>query len=87
MVQHPEESKFRLRDAFLLCLLLFVLYNLNFRLVRIDDSVPSRLLPFSLLLNHTFYLDGSTLIWRRPTARMGPTLCRNHKATGCQPIL
>ena len=58
MVQHPEESKSRLRDAFLLCLLLFVLYNLNFRLVRIDDSVPSRLLPFSLLLNHSFYLDG-----------------------------
>jgi len=47
MVQHPEESKSRLRDAFLLCLLLFVLYNLNFRLVRVDDSVPSRLLPFS----------------------------------------
>ena len=58
MVQHPEDSRSRFHDAFLLCLLLFVLYNLNFRLVRIDDSVPSRLLPFSLLLNHSFYLDG-----------------------------
>jgi hypothetical protein len=58
MVQHPEESKFRRRDALLLCLLLFVLYNLNLRLVRIDDSVPSRLLPFSLLLDHSFSLDG-----------------------------
>ena len=58
MAQPPEESQFRRRDAFLLCLLCFVLYNLNFRLVRIDDSVPSRLLPFTLLLNHSFSLDG-----------------------------
>ena len=41
----------------LLLLALFVIYNINFRLVRIDDSVPARLLPFSLLINHSVYLD------------------------------
>lgn len=37
--------------------LVFVVYNANFRLVRIDDSVPARLLPFNLALHGTFYLE------------------------------
>jgi hypothetical protein len=39
-------------------------------LVRIDDSVPARLTPFSLLLNRTLYLDG----WVEPyfAAARGP---------------
>jgi hypothetical protein len=41
----------------LLLLLLFVIYNSNFRPIRTDDSFPARLLPFSLLLDHSLYLD------------------------------
>lgn len=52
-----EAAKFRGLPILLLLFLLFVIYNINFRLVRIDDSVPARLLPFSLLINHSIYLD------------------------------
>jgi hypothetical protein len=45
-------------SAFVLFLLLFVVYNLNFRDIRFDDTAPARVLPFCLLLNHTLYLDG-----------------------------
>ncbi len=40
-----------------LLLLLFVIYNSNFRTIHTDDSFPTRYLPFSLLLNHNLYLD------------------------------
>jgi hypothetical protein len=40
-----------------LLLLLFLIYNSNFRTIGWDDSFPARFLPFSLLLDHTFYLD------------------------------
>jgi hypothetical protein len=40
-----------------LLLLLFVTYNLNFRTIRWDDTYPTRFLPFSLLLDHSLYLD------------------------------
>jgi len=37
--------------------LLLVLYNLNFRTIHINDSLPARYLPFSLLLHRSLYLD------------------------------
>jgi hypothetical protein len=40
-----------------LLLLLLVIYNSNFRTIRSDDSLPARFLPFSLLLDHSLYLD------------------------------
>src|SRR6516164_9777315 len=40
-----------------LLLLLFVLYNLNLRTIGWDDTYPTRFLPFSLLLDHSLYLD------------------------------
>jgi hypothetical protein len=55
--EKPQESGSKLRDALLLLLLLFVVYNANLRLIRIEDSIPNRLLPFSLLLDRSFYLD------------------------------
>ncbi len=45
------------RHVLLLGLLLFLVYNSNLRTIHIDDSVPARLLPFSLLIDHSFYLD------------------------------
>jgi hypothetical protein len=42
--------------AFLL-LLLLVIYNSNFRTTGWDDTFPARFLPFSLLLDHSLYLD------------------------------
>ena len=41
----------------LLLLLLFVIYNSNFRTIRWDDTLPARCLPFSILLDHSFSLD------------------------------
>jgi hypothetical protein len=35
----------------------FLIYNSNLRLIRIDDIVPVRLLPFSILLHGNLYLD------------------------------
>lgn len=43
--------------AGLLLLLLFLVYNSNFRAIRWDDSFPARFLPFSILLDHNLYLD------------------------------
>lgn len=43
--------------AVALGVLLFVIYNANQRVIHIDDSVPARLLPFSLLVDHSLYLD------------------------------
>jgi hypothetical protein len=40
-----------------LLLLLFVIYNLNLRNIGWDDTYPTRFLPFSLLLDHSVYLD------------------------------
>jgi hypothetical protein len=57
MAQESPQSGSRWRDFVLLVFLAFVVYNANFRLVRIDDSVPARLLPFNLALHATFYLE------------------------------
>jgi hypothetical protein len=62
VLHNSEDSRSRWRDAFFLLLLLFVVYNANLRLIRIDDSLPSRLLPFSLLIDHSFALDN----WVKP---------------------
>ena len=40
-----------------LLLFLFVIYNLNLRKIGWDDTYPTRFLPFSLLLDHSVYLD------------------------------
>jgi hypothetical protein len=40
-----------------LLLLLFLIYNSNFRTIGWDDSFAARFLPFSLLLDHSLYLD------------------------------
>jgi hypothetical protein len=55
--QKAQHSGSTLRDAFFLLLLLFAVYNANLRLIHIEDSIPNRLLPFSLLLDRSFYLD------------------------------
>jgi len=51
-----------------LLLLLFVIYNSNFRTIRWNDTLPARLLPFSLLLDHSLYLDQ----WVRPLLARRP---------------
>lgn len=38
-------------------MLLFIMYNLNFRLIPSGDTIPASLLPFSILDNHNLYLD------------------------------
>src|SRR6516165_9920820 len=50
----------RRRDAITfgcLLLFLFIVYNLNLRTIGWDDTYPTRFLPFSLLLDHSVYLD------------------------------
>ena len=46
----------------LVCLLLFVIYNSNPHFLTSADTLPARLLPFSLLLNGNLYLDE----WMQP---------------------
>ena len=46
----------------LLCASLFLLYNSNLHKLATDDTLPARLLPFSLLLDGSLYLDG----WVQP---------------------
>jgi hypothetical protein len=60
----PGARQSRPVSPWLVFLLLFVIYNINFRCVRFADSVPSRVLPFSLLLDHSLYLDH----WAEPYA-------------------
>jgi hypothetical protein len=50
-----------------LLLVLLVIYNSNFRTIGTDDSFPARFLPFSLLLDHSFYLDQ----WILPRIKSG----------------
>ena len=40
-----------------LCGFLFLLYNSNLRKLSTGDTIPTRLLPFSLLVDGSFYLD------------------------------
>lgn len=52
-VNHPSS----LRTAILAALLSFVVYNANARLISTGDSIPARLIPFSILLDGTVTLD------------------------------
>jgi hypothetical protein len=53
----PAAAKPRGVSPLLLFVLLFVIYNVNFRNIRFGDTAPARVLPFSILLDHTLYLD------------------------------
>ena len=57
MAPGSPQSGSRWRGFVLLVFLAFVVYNGNFRLIRFDDSIPARLLPFNLVLHGTFYLE------------------------------
>ena len=39
---------------FLLC---FIIFNMNFKVIGLGDTVYATLLPFNILDNHTFYMD------------------------------
>lgn len=71
MAQGSPQSGSGWRGFLLLVFLAFVVYSANFRLIRSDDSVPARLLPFNLVLHRTFYLEP----WINPYLSMvhGPT--------------
>ena len=61
-VDNPRNlpSAQRRRDSITFgCLLfvLFVIYNANFRTIGWDDTYPTRFMPFSLLIDHSLYLD------------------------------
>lgn len=56
-VWQTGEGKAHGPSAFLLCVLVFLIYNANLRLIHTGDSIPARLLPFSLLLHGNLYLD------------------------------
>ena len=53
----PKTVQSRPVSRWLLFLLLFVIYNANLRCVRFGDTEATRVLPFSLLLDHSLYLD------------------------------
>lgn len=60
MATVPQESHRtppRPSSVFLLCLLLFLLYLSNLRALLPGDTIPTRFVPFSLLLDGSFYLD------------------------------
>lgn len=61
----PARAPGAASTATLLCLLLLVIYNANFRLGPSGDTLPARFLPFSLVCDHTLYLDD----WVRPYLR------------------
>ncbi len=56
-VQNSNGVRTRPSSVLLVCFLLLIVYNSNLRTIRHDDSVPARLLPFSMLLDSSFYLD------------------------------
>jgi predicted dehydrogenase len=57
MVQKTNGGWSRPRNFLVLTVLVFVIYNSNFRWLLSRDSIPARVLPFSLLLDHHLYLD------------------------------
>lgn len=61
----PARAPGAASTATLLCLLLLVIYNANFRLGPSGDTLPARFLPFSLVCDRTLYLDD----WVRPYLR------------------
>jgi predicted dehydrogenase len=57
MVQKTNGGWSRPRTFLVLTLLVFVVYNSNFRWLLSRDSIPARVLPFSLLLDGHLYVD------------------------------
>lgn len=57
MGEKDNGSWSRARSFFILTLLLFVVYNSNFRWLLTRDSIPARVLPFSLLMDGHLYVD------------------------------
>jgi hypothetical protein len=53
-----DSGRGRVKDALLLALLAFLVYNANLRLIATGDSLPARFLPFAELL--------PVLIWMLP---------------------
>ncbi len=51
-------TRSRTPSVLFLCLVMFVIYNSNFRWFENSDSVPNSLLPFRFLTKGDFYLDG-----------------------------
>lgn len=65
MAGRPARAPGAASTATLLCLLLLVIYNANFRLGPSGDTLPARFLPFSLVCDRTLYLDD----WVKPYLR------------------
>lgn len=57
MAQESNERRSALRSFVVLTFFLLVVYNSNFRWYLSRDSIPARVLPFSLLLDGHLYLD------------------------------
>lgn len=57
MAQESNERRSPLRSCVVLTFFLLVVYNSNFRWYLSRDSIPARVLPFSLLLDGHLYLD------------------------------
>lgn len=57
MAQKTNGGWSRPRSFLVLTLLVFVVYNSNFRWLLSRDSIPARVLPFSLLLDGHLYVD------------------------------
>ncbi len=53
-----------MRKAFLLCGLLFVIYNINFGSLGGNDTTPARYLPFSMLYERDFDLDEFKFLYK-----------------------
>ncbi len=58
MTQDPGQPKLRAPSVWLVCVFVFLVYNSNCRVIHSGDTVPARLIPFTLLLDGTLYLDG-----------------------------
>jgi hypothetical protein len=53
----PGSRAGRWKDCVFLVVLCFVIYNVNFQDIGFGDAWPTRVLPFSLIIDHTFHLD------------------------------
>lgn len=53
-------------DIICLLILLFIVYNINFRPISSGDTVPASLLPFTILENHNLFLDQFSDFYEKP---------------------
>lgn len=77
MTRPPDPTKPHVLLALLVCVLVFLIYNSNFRVIHTADSIPAREIPFTLLLSHTIYLDG----WIEPYLTPSKDLSVNYYLT------